>query len=487
MSTKQIDLRKHLFHTLIILLPMFLIKYLPTFGSVTPLGMEILGIFVGCCIGWITGHFIWPSLLGIVLLGLTDYGTVDSLIVTTYGNSTLWMAIFCLVFIAAIESCGIIDVATKYLLSRKFIKKGPWVLAAAFWGISYLLGIFITAVVVALILWAFFEKICEQLNLKPYQKYPTIVIIGIAAFSDLGMTTAPFAANLMICLGVFQSVMPDTTVNLTAYSLTLLSTSLISILVVVLLCKYILCRNVKMDLSSVQVVDAQEKLSLTTHQKIVMAYTLLLLIVFIAPTILPAEWGIIQLLNNVGYAGRVILILILMSITLNKGTPIIDIDYGMRNNVLWNLIFMMGCAWTLAAALADDAVGVVPTIVDFFEPFFAGKSASIFVILVLFCGMVMTNFINNSVCFSIVIPLAMSFAPIANVNPVALFTLLVPTLTVGIVLPSGSPLGAVVHGYTAWIKSYDAMRYGAFYVITFMLISGIIGYPLGGAIISMLG
>ena len=89
------------------------------------------------------------------------------------------MVTLCLIFLYAIDSSGILNVATRFILSRKFVTKGPWALASAFWIASSVISIFISVTVaVTLVIWSFFIGVCKQVNIKPYEKYPTIVLIG---------------------------------------------------------------------------------------------------------------------------------------------------------------------------------------------------------------------------------------------------------------------------------------------------------------------
>ena len=56
-----------------------LFRFLPNFGQVTDLGMSILGIFLGAIVGWCICDAAWPSITAILLLGMTDYGTISGI------------------------------------------------------------------------------------------------------------------------------------------------------------------------------------------------------------------------------------------------------------------------------------------------------------------------------------------------------------------------------------------------------------------------
>ena len=55
-------------HSTIGLLLIFGFGHLPPFGTVTPVGMQVLGIFAGMIYLWSFVSVLWPSLLGIIAL-----------------------------------------------------------------------------------------------------------------------------------------------------------------------------------------------------------------------------------------------------------------------------------------------------------------------------------------------------------------------------------------------------------------------------------
>ena len=57
-------------HVAICLFITFGFGKLPPFGPVTPLGMNIIGIFLGVLYGWIFIEIVWPSLMGLLALML---------------------------------------------------------------------------------------------------------------------------------------------------------------------------------------------------------------------------------------------------------------------------------------------------------------------------------------------------------------------------------------------------------------------------------
>ena len=155
----------------IILLLMFGFGYLPAIGPITPEGMRVIGILFACIYAWTIGSSTWPSLMALIALGFIPGNTVTSVFVSAFGNQTLLMVLFCLIFCHGVEKCGLLSVIARFMLSKNFAKKSPWMLAFAFLATACLASMLCTSIAVTIFLWSIFFDVVGQLKLPKKSPY----------------------------------------------------------------------------------------------------------------------------------------------------------------------------------------------------------------------------------------------------------------------------------------------------------------------------
>ena len=118
----------------------FGVGFLPAFGQITPMGMKVLGVFLGLIYGWIFLGFVWPSLFGMLALGFTGYSNVLGVFSAAFGNNVVLQCFFVFVFVALLDVSGLTNFIAKWCVSRKICAGRPWVLTALFFVASFLVA-----------------------------------------------------------------------------------------------------------------------------------------------------------------------------------------------------------------------------------------------------------------------------------------------------------------------------------------------------------
>lgn len=82
---------KYYVHCLVGILIMLIFSCFNPFGPVTATGVKVLGVFLGTMYLWTFVDTLWPSLLGVIMLGFTGFGSFNSLLSSTFGSPIVIM------------------------------------------------------------------------------------------------------------------------------------------------------------------------------------------------------------------------------------------------------------------------------------------------------------------------------------------------------------------------------------------------------------
>ena len=100
---------KSYLHLGIMLAIMFIFRLPVPPEGLTAEGMAVIGIFFAVLYGWLFLDIVWPSLLGLVALGLAINEPMTEVIGSAFGNSTvLLILLFCMVA-SIINAAGIAE------------------------------------------------------------------------------------------------------------------------------------------------------------------------------------------------------------------------------------------------------------------------------------------------------------------------------------------------------------------------------------------
>ncbi len=237
MSTSIKNYTKYM-HMIITLSLMLFLRYIPPFEGVTELGMEVLGIFIGLIYAWIFCGLIWPSLLGLLMLGLSDYGTVLGMFVEGAGNSTVLFIFFLYIFVGAIDASGLMPVIGQFFVSLKVAQGKPYILMALILFSAWVIGALVSAVAASILMWQVFYGMCDFLGYKKGDKYATLVVFGIFYAGLTGATVFPFKTYSIIPVSIY-GMFTGNTINVLQFSALAICVTLIGVLCYILMCKYV--------------------------------------------------------------------------------------------------------------------------------------------------------------------------------------------------------------------------------------------------------
>lgn len=178
-------------HSLVCLCIMFGFGLLDPVEPLTPLGMRLVGVFLGVLYGWVFIEIVWPSLAGLLAMMLVGGMKPVTLLNNSFGHPIVQMMFFIFVFCATISHYGLSKFISLWFITRKFVAGRPWVFTYTFLGSIFILGGLTSASPAAIIGWSILYGVCEVCGFKKGDGYPTMMVFGIVFAAQVGMSGRP--------------------------------------------------------------------------------------------------------------------------------------------------------------------------------------------------------------------------------------------------------------------------------------------------------
>lgn len=471
---------KTMINSLVIICLMFGIAVMPPVGSITPFGMKILGVFIGCLYAYATGIIIWPTILGFFLLSAYQEITIQAILSAAFGNQTLWLIVWALVFCYAIGKCGLLTVLSKWIISLKLTRKGPYWMIFMFWVAAWLVSaVTLSTFPVLILLWSIFYDVMKQVGIKKYSAYANSVLIGMAFPVYLGSCTLPFNPWAQIIGSLFSNMGVAVKMSFGKYTVFLILVAIVYFILAIAVTKFIIRPKIDFDINEVSMEKIEFKLNLP--QKIGVFSLIGLVIFLLVPSFIPT----MQWMNNIGITGGMILIAVILTfVPIEKGSEkkVLTIEEAFKRGIDWKQFFLLAMCFYVASLLSAESTGIMLTIKDLLLPIFDGRNVAVTIMLLTILGAMLTNILNNMVCATLMAPIAMMVAASNDIN-IMIFVLIFSIILIqGCVFPSGSAMGAILHGNMEYIKAKDIYIYATVYALLMAVIVGILAILCKGLI-----
>lgn len=476
------DLHKNIlfaFHNLVLIALTFGIGFLapPQNTVITPLGMDVLGIFIGALYGWIFVGFIWPSLLAMLALGMTSYSTVTGVFSAGFGDSAVLIIFFMFVFAKILDNCGLTTYLANWFMSRKICAGRPWVFTWVF-----LMGTIVVSGVINMyggivILWYAMYNLFNDLGFKKGDGYVGYMIGGIVFISTLSVFVMPFLPMTALVLGFASVAVPGISVPTSAWMV--IGPIFMAAMVTgyVLVGKFILRINVERLQAAGDRYSELRGQKLNEQQKFGLIVLLTFIAIVLTPVFLPAG-GLKAMLNNYGGLGASVVCICLACI-FKRGNSSFDFGKMVYQGVGWDLIILLAATMPLCAAMESPDTGIVTTVLTALSPLVANLSPFVFLMAVLVLFGLVTQVVHNMVLTIAFMPTLANLAINFGIHPALFALIFAMMMQTAFMTPAASAQAVMVFGNTEWITTKQAYLYGTvFFVLVLVLLLSIV-YPLG--------
>ncbi len=433
--------------------------FIPPIAPITPEGMRLLGIFVAAVFSWTVTSEAWPSFLTMFLVpftGLIDYAGLLSL---SWGADTVFFMILLMIYVVFLEETGFTSYVSAFLMTRKFLLGHPWRLIFMIFVVAWILSAICGTFPGMLITWGFIYKICAILGYKPFEKFSTLLIFGVAVMGAVSLSAVPWHGNALVILNSYMASSGEV-VNYLHYMAYSLPFGLFTILGYLLLCKFVF----KLDVSKLKDLDPNifdsKDLILTKERVIAFASLAILIIALVVPSLLPADNIICVASNKVGLSLKAALLFTILNLIRVDGKQIFNFGKLASRGIPWNMTIMVTAIFIFVSLLGKPETGISAFLGQLFTPMFAGKSVLIFFLLVLVITVFLTNFMVNMVVAVIMIAATVPIAASLGILPLQIVYLITIACTIAFLLPAASAASVVLFANTEWVRTADVYKYG---------------------------
>lgn len=468
-------------HSAIAILIMLGFGQLPPFPPLTPLGMNLIGIFLGVLYGWIFIEIVWPSLAGLLALMLVGGMKPVQLLNKSFGDPIVQMMFFIFVFCATINYYGLSKFISLWFITRKFVQGRPWLFTFIFMASILILGGLTSASPAVIIGWSILYGICGACGYQKGEGYPTMMVFAIVFAAQMGMSLIPFKQAALTVLGAYQS-MSGYSMDYGKYMLLAVLICAVCCIVFIFLGKYIF----KPDMSKLLALetaklDTEGSLKLNGVQKIVLVFLFLLVILLLAPNFLPKDFFVTRFLRAIGNTGIVIFLVAIMAAIRVQGKPLLNFKVMVDSGVTWAIVLLLAIVQPLTWAMVQKESGITQFLMEAMQPVFAISTPSTFAILIGLVAVVLTQVMNNGAIGVALMPLVLSYCQASGASPDMALMMVVMSIHMAFLTPAASASAALLHG-NEWSNAMAIWKSAPLVILISWLVTAAITVTIGAAI-----
>ena len=429
---------------------------------------------MGVVYGWSTVDLIWPGFFAIISMSFVEGFDLTSIIASGFGSSTFWIILFMLMFVMVFERAGGTQFVATWFITRKFLHGKPVLFNFMFLFAAFLIGM-LNGIAACLLFYTILYKICEQVGYKKHTKYPVFMIFGITFMAMFGSVSHSLLGSPLILANAFRAA--------SGIDLTLIDFIKVCWLFSVFL-NLVYCLALKFifrcDLEPLANVDIEtvvnmDALKVTPQLKVMFFLVIVLVLGIAGGAMLPAEWTLTQILNQLGLLGISMILLGIMTYWKVGGHYLFDFrEYA--NTIQWDCLFICAVVMPMSGMLTMEGTGINLFISSILGDALASLPPLVFVAAVLFLGMILTNFGNNvSICI-LLMPVIINVCGTTGLDPAPIYMCMIFAVHLAMLTPGACPYAALVWGNTEWISAKEIYKYVPMIMMLFYICIVLVGY-----------
>ncbi|ACL19864.1 sodium/sulphate symporter [Desulfitobacterium hafniense DCB-2] len=484
-SEGEVSTKKHIYSLIgFVIVAVFWI--MPPIEPLTPLGMKVAGTFFAMIVWWSTVGAIWPSICGLLLIGLSGYAGggaegFTSVFTSAFSNNVVLLVMFAMVLFGAFAASGAPKYIARWVLTRKVINGRPYVFMAFVFLIGFFMAGFTSSVATLIILWPITLRLMEALEVDSDDEIWAYFFVGLFLMINFGRPIFSYKGTIAALLGTYNELSGSTDPAIFLQFMILLTImGLLFLAAYLLVLKFMVRPDVsKLRGVSVEKMAAEQQLPpIELPQKLYLWMIPIYIFMLVAPSVLPNTNPIGAFLETIGPLGVTVFWVVFFNIVHFQNRQLLEYKEVAAKYFNWGVFFMVPASLYGANALTSDATGFKEFLTQILTPILGGQSEILFIAILFAFALFISNFANNTAIALIMMPIFFVFCEQMSLNPKPGAMILSAIVFVTMLTPGASPQAALMFARRDIYKTKDIVRIGFPVSVIALLFYIFIGYPL---------
>ncbi|QJT09820.1 SLC13 family permease [Oceanidesulfovibrio marinus] len=448
--------------------------------SITPMGMAMISLFVGVVYLWTAVDTLWPSFLGVLLLGMSGYMSMPQVLGKFMGNPMVVMIFFLFIFAAVLIKSNLSAYLAHWFMTRKIVQGKPWAFTGTILLATYCVAFF-EQTSACFLMWPALYIIFDHAGFKKGDKYVSVMIVYTMVMALLCFATDPVKGGAFYLLSNMDNLAASSSdiaivpINYAKYLFFGVCVSLVCIAAMLFAMRFIF----RIDVSPIKninmaEIEKDELPPMSIQQKII----ILLFVFYAAWLLLP---GIIGRDNIIGdflaknaLGGTLLVTFILSFVHIGK-KPIADI-VETNSAYPWRTLFLIATAFLLGGSMTGQGTNVTLFMEYLLRDYLSGLNGVMLTVAVIVIGILVTNFFNSVVAGLVLTPVLLAICQAFQLDASPVIVCFFYIVLVAAATPAASPFAAILYDNTQWVAKKDVAFHAALasaIVVCVLIVAGI--------------
>lgn len=465
------------------LLVMLGLRLIPAPMGLPQAGMQVVGIFLGTLLLWLTVAIDWPSLLCLLCLTTVPGLTMNGILGKSLGSSTFAFLLFTFLCTHALSQTQFVRRCAVGFVTGSWAARGPWHFCGLFFASILFLGAFISPTVLFVLYLPIIEEIYGVFGLKKGDSAASMLMMGLVFCCGISSGMTPIAHVFPLMALEYYQTATGISVAYGAYMAFAIPVGLLAAGAMLLLFRFVLRPDLeKLRGADVQALRANMPPVNRSEWTVLLVFALVAAL-WVLPSLMEAVTpAFSSYMDALGTAYPPLLGAVLLSILTHEGKPLLHFGEAMSKGVPWGSLMMCAATLALGSAMTNQEIGITAYLSQTIEPLAGTMAPLALVVLFAVWAAVQTNVSSNMVTVTVVTAIAIPvcLATGGSVDTAAICAIIGLLASYAFATPPAMPCVAIAGG-SGWTTAGALMKYG-FLLMGISVLLCVLGYPAAAAL-----